>query len=327
MVDCELITFGRHPGIRQEPDGLRVRVLPVAANLRRHPAHPVAPALPGALRGASLVHTHHLRSVPSRVAGVTARILGIPAVVTDHGLGAARWTSLLFHRFLPVSAYSAETLAAPADRTRVIYGGADPERFRPDHAEARAGVLFVGRFTPHKGLDRLIQALPDGAELTCVGSPGHDPHPPESGYPELLRRLAAGRPVRFVAGVHEDRLPALYRTARVLVLPSVHWTCYGRYVPVSELLGLSLLEAMASGTPVVASRLGGLPEIVRDGETGFLVQPGNVEELRDRIATLLDNRELAERMGRAARESVLDRFTWDACALRCLETYGELIRS
>jgi glycosyltransferase involved in cell wall biosynthesis len=286
-------------------------------------------AFAAALARADIVHTHHLRSAPSRIAAIEARLRGRHAVVTDHGLQGGDWHGLLprlFDRFLTVSAYSAETLNAPAERTRVIYGGADPARFRPDDAESRAGVLFVGRFTPHKGLDRLIRALPPGADLTCVGSPGHDPHPPESGYPELLRRLAAGRSVRFVSGVSEERLPVLYRTARVVVLPSVHWTCYGRYVAISELLGLSLVEAMASGTPVVASRVGGLPEVVRDGETGFLVQPGNVDELRDRIATLLENRKLADRMGRAAREAVLDRFTWDACARRCLESYREVVK-
>lgn len=82
---------------------------------------------------------------------------------------------------------------------------------------------------------------------------------------------------------------------------------------------------MASGTPVVASRLGGLPEVVRDGETGFLVTPGDVDELHDRIATLLGDPALAARMGRAARERALELFTWKACAHRCLEAYDELL--
>jgi glycosyltransferase involved in cell wall biosynthesis len=108
------------------------------------------------------------------------------------------------------------------------------------------------------------------------------------------------------------------------VLPSVHHTCYGRQVALPELLGLCVLEAMASGTPVVCSRLGGLPEVVRDGETGFLVTPGDVGELRDRLATVLGSPGLATRMGRAAREVALERFTWQACAARCLAAYEEL---
>jgi len=328
-VDCELVTFGKPARLERERGGLRVRVLPPLGYGHRHPAHPIAPTLPFALHRGDLVHTHQMRSAPSRLSAVAARVTRTPVVVTDHGLGGGGWGGLLpklFDRFLTVSAYSGQTLEAPPERTRVIYGGVDPTRFRPQPADARHGVLFVGRFTPHKGLDRLIGALPVGAELTCVGSFGHDPAPPESGYGELLRRLAQDRAVRFAGTVPDAELPEIYRRAQVFVLPSVHRTVYGKHVAISELLGLSVLEAMGSGTPVVCSRIGGVPEIVRDGETGFLVEPGNVEELRDRLATLLTDSALAERMGRAAREWVVERFTWQACAARCLEAYGELLR-
>jgi glycosyltransferase involved in cell wall biosynthesis len=105
----------------------------------------------------------------------------------------------------------------------------------------------------------------------------------------------------------------------------VEHTCYGRKVQISELLGLSVLEAMASGLPVVASRLGGVPEIVVDGETGFLVDPGDVDELHDRLALLLGDPVLAADMGRRAREVVLGQFTWEHCAARCLAAYRQLI--
>jgi len=131
--------------------------------------------------------------------------------------------------------------------------------------------------------------------------------------------------VTFVGAVPDTELPLLYRRAQVLVLPSVHRTCYGHQVALPELLGLAVLEAMASGTPVVCSRLGGLPEVVRDNETGFLVTPGDVDELHDRIATVLGSPALADRMGRAARELVLERFTWQACAARCLIEYDKLL--
>jgi glycosyltransferase involved in cell wall biosynthesis len=263
------------------------------------------------------------------MAAVIARIAGQRLAVTDHGLGGGGWGGLLprlFDHFLTVSRHSAQTLRAPPAKTTVIYGGANPHRFFPDSAERRSGVLFVGRLTPHKGVDRLIRALPAGAELTCVGTGGHDPQPPESGYGQLLHRLASGRPVTFAGEVAEHELPVLYRRAQVVVLPSVHRTCYGREVKISELLGLTVIEAMASGTPVVCSRLGGLPEVVQDGTTGFLVTPGDVDELHDRIATLLDDPRLAARMGSNARELALDRFTWHACAARCLAVYHDLLR-
>jgi glycosyltransferase involved in cell wall biosynthesis len=213
----------------------------------------------------------------------------------------------------------------PAQRTRVVYGGADERRFAPDPDQRRDGVLFVGRLTPHKGIDRLIRALPEGARLTVAGTGGHDPRPPERDYPLLLRDLAAGRDVAFPGAVPDTALPMLHRAAAVFALPTVKVDCYGRHFAISELLGLSVLEAMASGTPVVASRLDGLPEVVRDGETGFLVTPGDVDELRDRLAQLLGDRALAARMGRRGRELLLEQFTWEACAQRCLAAYEELL--
>lgn len=329
-VECELISFSRTPSTIREPNGLTIRTLRSLGNLHGHPAHPLAPGLPAALARADIVHTHHMRSVPSRAAALTARLLRKRTAVTDHGLGGSDWAGLLprlFDRFLAVSEYSARELPAPPARTRVIYGGADPIRYAPDPDAARSGVLFVGRITPHKGIDRLIEALPAGATLRIAGSEGHDPCPPERGYPALLHRLAAGRDVRFLGPVADADLPALYRQAEVLVLPSVQRTCYGREIRISELLGLVLLEAMASGTPLIASRLGGIPEIVRDGETGVLVEPGNVPELRERISQLLAGPALARRLGQSARDSVLERFTWRHCAERCLAAYEELMNT
>jgi glycosyltransferase involved in cell wall biosynthesis len=330
QIDCQLVTFGSTEGAWREPGGLGVRMLRSLALFRGHPAHPLALGLGHALTGADIVHAHHLRSAPSRLAAVNARVRRLPTAVTDHGLGGGDWAGLLprlFDRFLTVSEYSARELRAPASRTRVVYGGVDPDRFSPDRDAVRRGVLFVGRVTPHKGLDRLIEALPENVELRVAGSAGHDPDPPERDYPSLLRQLAAGRRVRFLGAVPDQDLPALYRQAQVVALPSVHRTCYGRDVAVSELLGLAALEGMASGAPVVASRIGGLPEVVADGVTGFLVEPGNVAELRARLTELLADRRLAERLGRNGRERVLETFTWEACAARCLAAYSELLET
>ena len=326
-VDCELVTFGSRSGRWREPAGLRVRVLRPLGRLRGHPAQPVSPLLPPVLAGARIVHAHQFRSVPSRMAAVTARARGAATAVTDHGLPGRTWGGLahrLFDRYLTVSRFSAEVLGAPPARTEVVYGGADPGRFAPEPAGDRDGVLFVGRLTPHKGIDRLIRALPAGASLRIAGSGGHDPRPPERDYPRLLRRLAEDRDVRFLGPASEEALPGLYRRAAVLAMPSVDRTCYGRPVPVSELLGLTALEAMASGTPVVASRIGGLAEVVVDGETGFLVEPGDLAALHDRLALLLSDRRLAARLGANARDLVVQRFTWRACAERCLAAYRTL---
>lgn len=328
-VACELLTFGPVARVVHEAGGLSVRTLRPLLYLHRHPAHPLAPGLVGALGGAEVVHTHHMRSAPSKLAAVTGRIRRQGVVVTDHGAQASDWAGMLprlFDRFLAVSAYSACELGAPPERTRVIYGGADPVRYAPAPDVEREGVVFVGRLTPHKGVDRLIQALPAGATLRVAGTGGHDAHWPERTYPELLRELAVGRDVRFLGAVADDALPGLYRSARVLVLPSVERTCYERSIRVSELLGLVAIEAMMSGTPVICSRVGGLPEVVEDGVSGYLVEPGNVAELGERLAEVLGDPVGAARMGERARERALERFTWDACAARCLESYAEVVR-
>jgi len=327
-VDCTLLTFARRGRPAQrEVGGLRVEVLPARGHLGRHPAHPLAPGLPGALAGYDVVHTHQLWATPSRVAALTARFRHQPVAVTDHGLLGSRprpaEADRLAHRFLTVSEYSAEVLAAPAERTTVVYGGVDTRRFFPEKRE-RSGVLFVGRLTPHKGVDRLLRALPEKAELTVVGTAGHDLEPPESGYADSLRELAAGRQVRFLGAVTDAELLDLYRSTAVMVLPSVEETCYGKQIRISELLGLSVLEAMACGAPVVASRLGGLREVVRHGETGFLFEPGDVGDLRRRLGQVLGDRPLARTLGDNSHQLVAERFTWDACARRCLGAYEDM---
>ena len=321
------MTFGPDP--RTTRDGrLTIRVMRPLAYVGGHPARAIAPALTRVVRDADIVHAHHMRAPSSVLAALTARARGIATVVTDHGLQGSDWGGLvprLFDRFLAVSAYSAAQLGAPRSRTRIVYGGADTVRYRPDPEVRRAGVLFVGRLTPHKGIDVLIRALPPDARLTIVGTEGHDPRLPERDYPRLLRALAAERSVEFLGAMDDDALASRYRAAAVLVIPSVERTWYGRRIAVSELLGLVALEAMASGTPVIASRIGGLPEIVEDGVTGYLVPPGDVVSLHERISHVLGDPVTAARLGSNARKRVVAELSWDRCAERCLEVYEQLV--
>jgi glycosyltransferase involved in cell wall biosynthesis len=327
-VPCRLVTFGRKPGRVHEPNGLEFVVLAARAHALGHPAHPRGGGLLRALGAADVVHAHQLHSRTTAIALWSAMVRHQRRVVTDHGLlGRGLIRRGLVERFLTVSRYSADVLDAPRDRVTPIFGGADTRRFHPARDDDRAGVLFVGRITPHKGVDRLIRALPADAALTIVGSTGHDTAWPERDYGRLLRQLAAQAPGRitFAGTVAEGELPRLMRRHAVLALPSVEYTCYGRRVAVSELLGLTLIEAMASGTPVVCSRIGGVPEVVADGRTGLLVPPGDVDALRDALSMLLHDRVRREAMGWAAREAVCTHFTWTACARRCLESYEDLL--
>jgi len=210
------------------------------------------------------------------------------------------------------------------DRVVVIHNGVDAAAFARTaqrDALARHGVrapyvLFVGRISEQKGIFQLLEAagaLPPGVQLVlCASSPD---------TPELLARLevaVAGRPeIRWInAMLPVPEVVQLYSHAAVFVCPSIY-----------EPFGLINLEAMACGTPVVASRVGGIPEVVVDGETGRLVEPGNAAELGQTLREALADPERARRMGEAGRRRVEAHFSWDRIADRTMAVYHEAIHS
>lgn len=188
----------------------------------------------------------------------------------------------------------------------VAPGGCDHRRFSPDGPKARAGpepyVLYVGNVLPHKNLERLVAAFAAAtrripARLVIRGSG-------PAGYVarilEAIGRERISDRVDWEPYVAPEALPALYRGARVLLLPSLH-----------EGFGLTLLEAMGCGTPVVTSNVASMPEVV--GEAGLLVNPLDVWELAEAIERVLRDDGLAEDL----RERGLERarlFSWDRTA-------------
>ena len=193
--------------------------------------------------------------------------------------------------------------AAHGPRIATIPCGVDTALFTPgDRAAARAALslderpvlLWVGRIAPIKGLDTLLDAIARlrlaGAALTLL-LVGGEADEPENGHEAALRerieRLGLGAAVRFVGPLPQDVLPTYYVAADVTVLPSYY-----------ESFGMVALEAMACGSPVIASRVGGLVTTVRDGVTGFLVSESDVGALADRIAALIADTDLRWRVGR-----------------------------
>jgi D-inositol-3-phosphate glycosyltransferase len=192
---------------------------------------------------------------------------------------------------------------AHASRIATIPCGVDTDLFRPgDRAEARRGLglderpvlLWVGRIAPIKGLDTLLDAV---ARLSATGqSPrllivGGEADEPANGHEASLRRrierLRLEDTVRFIGPQPQSVLPVYYVAADVTVLPSYY-----------ESFGMVALEAMACGSPVIASRVGGLVTTVRDGVTGFLVPDSDVPALAERIESLIADPELRWRVGR-----------------------------
>jgi glycosyltransferase involved in cell wall biosynthesis len=200
----------------------------------------------------------------------------------------------------------------------VIKGGVDAGFFTPPpHPATRDRVLFVGRWLPHKGIDALIEALPDGVQLTVCGQPYSDD------YAARLRALAAGRGVEFVSDRDDDGLRELYRSAFAVVLPSVYEDLYGNTYLAPELMGFSLLEGMACGAPAVCSRVGAMPEFVRHGETGYVVD--SAAELRDALTRLAASPSVVQALGADGRAMVEQEYDLHVAGAAMRELYERVV--
>ena len=204
----------------------------------------------------------------------------------------------------------------------VIHNGIDPDRFRRTQARdalARRGVrepyvLFVGRITDQKGIFHLLEAapkLPPGVQVVLCASA---PDTPE--IEARLKRVLPEHPNVVWIGemVPVSEVVQLYSHAAVFVCPSVY-----------EPFGLINLEAMACETPVVASAVGGIVEVVEDGKTGVLVEPAQPEALAAAIRGLLEDPARGRAMGRAGRLRVEAQFSWRSVAERTREVYAAAI--
>ena len=212
---------------------------------------------------------------------------------------------------------------APPRNIHVIPAGVNLDTFQPvDQADARAElgireervILYVGRIEPLKGIDILLRAVPmmeygqDLRVLVVGGNPSNDAELDR--LKTLTSELGIGDSVTFTGSVPQGVLPTYYSAADVFVLPS-H----------SESFGLAPLEAMACGTPVVVSRVGGMKTFVNSGENGYLVPWRCPESFAQRLDVLLANPELRDAMGQAARQKALS-MGWGSVADRMLDYYS-----
>jgi len=353
----EVRCFGEGPGEADRSGsvaapGLTVRAYPRWERLGGAPAPRYAPALEALSVGLAMARESvsadvaHSHTWYAALGGVLVReLFDIPLVVTLHSLEPLRpWKADQLGRGYAVSSWAeraaverAERVIAvssgmrddilahfdvEADRVVVLHNGVDATAFqRTDRRDAleRHGVrtpyaLFVGRISEQKGIFPLLEAVerfPDGLGLVlCAASPD---------TPELALRLqtaVAGRSrIRWLnAMLPPDDVIQLYSHAAVFVCPSIY-----------EPFGLINLEAMACGTAVVATRVGGIPEVVVDGETGRLVPPGDPAALAAAVTDVVADPERAARFGRAGRQRVEAEFSWDRIADRTLGVYRDAI--
>lgn len=199
----------------------------------------------------------------------------------------------------------------------VVGNGVDESIFSPPKSKTYRDnyVLFTGVLRPRKGLFDLIKC----AECVCKVDPdvkfvicGRGPF--LSILQEKIRQAKMQKRIMLLGYVRRKKLIQLYQNATVHVVPS-HY----------EGLPTVLLEAMACGLPVVATDIGGINEVITTGENGFLVPPKSPEDMGNTILRLLDDRGLREKIGRAARETIEERYTWDKITDNILEVYEDLL--
>jgi alpha-maltose-1-phosphate synthase len=313
-------------------------------------------AMAGAVKGADLVHSH---TWYANLGGHLSKLMwSIPHVMTIHSLEPLRpWKAEQLGGGYALSTFCEQTAIEAADaviavsqgvrqdvlncypavnpdRIHVIHNGIDPEIYRPQPSPetlSRFGIdpgrpfaLFNGRITRQKGLTHLLAAalkLDPQYQLVIVASSPDTPEIAEE-VSALAARVSAerGNLVWIDHFISREDLIHLHTHATVFVCPSIY-----------EPFGLVILEAMACETPVVASRVGGIPEIVVEGETGYLVDfdPDDAgrftSALAERVEKLLGDPTLAAKMGKAGRARVLEHFGWPAIASHTVQLYERLL--
>jgi starch synthase len=314
-------------------------------------------AMAAAVADRDLVHSH---TWYANMGGHLAKLLhGIPHVMTAHSLEPLRpWKAEQLGGGYTLSSWAERTAIEGADaviavshgmradilacypaldpaKVRVVHNGIDTALYRPDpgtEALARHGVdpdrpyvLFVGRITRQKGVPHLLRAAralaPSAQLVLCAGAP--DTPAIDQEFRQLVDEL---RQTRDAVLWIPEMLPRpeviqLLSHAAAFVCPSVY-----------EPLGIVNLEAMACGAPVVASAVGGIPEVVRDGVTGLLVPYDEKDHaafetaLAEALNSVIADPSAAARMGEAGRERAVHEFGWDAVARRTVAVYEAVLQ-
>lgn len=230
-------------------------------------------------------------------------------------LGGWRQKSLEYAQGLfPVSHYAANLLKGmglPGQRIHMIPNGVDIQHFSPakeEHPESAPVILTVARLDLHKGHDYILEALSlltkKGVDfMYLIAGCGEE----EYRLKKLANDLGLAKKVQFLGFVSPHVLPDLYASADIFVMAS-------REIPnrpdMIEGFGISFLEASASGVPVIAGRSGGVPDAVRDGKTGLLVEPDNASAIADALQRLISDSEFARRLGNEGRHWVVSEMQW-----------------
>jgi glycosyltransferase involved in cell wall biosynthesis len=235
-------------------------------------------------------------------------------------------------RIIAVSGYTKREILKnydiPAWKIKVIFNGVDLEKFKPAEDKARFKwalgfsekdllILYVGRLYSRKGLPTLISAIPPVVRkarnarflISGKGLSGE-----EKKLKSYVEKFKVTQNVVFLGYYPDEKLSSLYKAADIFVFPSVY-----------ENMPFAMLEALASGLPVVTTRVGGIPEVIEDGKNGFLINPYDSRGLANRILYLIENPKMASEMGILGRRTVERKCNWDNIVKQVLEVYNEAL--
>ena len=302
-----------------------------------------------------LMHANFFMS--GMVALQVRRALGVPFVMTFHALGRVRRLSQKEADAFPDVRFAIEErlmqeadriiaecpqdrrdmeqhYGAPSERIDIVPCGFDPDEFWPVTLDARQFldldrnefiVLQLGRMVPRKGVDNVIRAVAIllhqyqiPARLLIVG--GNDEQPDPVATPELGRLMALAaslgveQAVTFTGQRRREQLRYYYSAANVFVT-----------TPWYEPFGITPVEAMACGTPVIGTAVGGIKTTVVDGETGYLVPPNDPDTLAERLAWLYRHPHLAQRLGWAGMRRAYQHYTWSNVAGQLVDVYENVL--
>jgi glycosyltransferase involved in cell wall biosynthesis len=215
-------------------------------------------------------------------------------------------------------------------KIHVIYNGVDVNRFKPRPnrvglrrkfglEEDKKIVLFVGRLYHRKGLEILLRSIPpiiqDFGDIKFAIS-GTGFKKKEQSLRDLAKQLDIEDYVTFLGYVPDLKLPDLYSASDIFVLPAIY-----------ENFPFAILEAQATGLPVISTKVGGIPEFLEDNENGFLIDPGDSAQLTQRLLTLLQDPKRAEEMGKRGRSLIEEKFDWRIITDQVIELYNKLLET
>ncbi|RUR86790.1 glycosyltransferase family 4 protein [Chlorogloeopsis fritschii PCC 9212] len=326
FVDTTLVSFSSvRKSYRQET--LKTEIYPVKYLIHGNKSNPLSFSYLGSILNADIVHIHHIYTLVSDLGCLTAFLLGKRVFVTDYGGGG----SLVLNQKLPVfqcyknaiaySRFGLNFIPKELQKKAVlIKGGIDTDKFCPNPSLRKKNkILYVGRILPHKGINYLIEGFrslnrPD-YKLKIVGRVYNEE------FYQYLKQLAEGVSVEFVHDADDLKLLHEYRTALVTVLPSVHTDCYGNYSPVPELMGFTLLESQACGTPAICTDAGAMHEFVDNGNTGFVVKQNSGEAIAAALSQIINLSPMKYTEFQARCREWVESLSWSMVVQKHLDFY------